>query len=79
MKFVVLAVVIALVWWVLLRRPRDGGRGRKGRAPPAAPTAFLVCANCGVHLPATDAVKDGALAYCSDAHRLAGPSDPGRR
>ena len=79
MKFLVLAVVIALVWWVLLRRPRSGGGGRKNRAPTATPTAFLVCANCGVHLPSTDAVRDGALAYCSDAHRLAGPTDPGRR
>lgn len=78
MKYIVLAVVIALVWWVLLRRPRRGG-GRASRTPPATPTAFLVCAHCGVHLPSTDAVRDGALAYCSDAHRLAGPAEPGRR
>lgn len=79
MKFLVLVVVIALVWWVLLRRPRSGGGVRKGRAPTSTPTAFLVCANCGVHLPSNDAVREGALAYCSDAHRLAGPADPGRR
>jgi hypothetical protein len=28
-----------------------------------------------VHLPMNDAILDGPTAYCSEAHRLAGPRD----
>jgi uncharacterized protein len=78
MKYVVLVVVIVLAWWLLLRRPHRGGGRRADRASPKGPTTFLVCAHCGVHVPAPDAVRDGELSYCSDAHRLAGPQDSAR-
>jgi uncharacterized protein len=39
---------------------------------------MLACAHCGVHLPSADALRDAAgRAYCSDAHRLAGPRSGG--
>ncbi|HET7528448.1 MAG TPA: PP0621 family protein [Burkholderiaceae bacterium] len=41
------------------------------------PQAFARCAHCGVHLPVGDAVMDRGIAYCSEAHRLAGPKDHG--
>jgi uncharacterized protein len=73
-RFLILALVVGLVLWLLF------GRSRKRTADPAQrqqPTAFAVCAHCGVHLPMNDAVLDGQTAYCSDAHRLAGPRDRG--
>jgi uncharacterized protein len=72
LRFVILALVVALLLWLLF------GRSRKRKMDSAQlqqPTAFAVCAHCGVHLPMTDAVLDGQTAYCSDAHRLAGPRD----
>jgi uncharacterized protein len=77
MKFlIVLVVVVGLLWW-LLARPRKAS-ARTGRS--ATPTvAFVACAHCGVHLPGSDALMDGERAYCSEAHRLAGPSDPNER
>jgi len=76
-RFVILVLVVGLLWWLLF------GRSRKRRADGAAarqtppPAAFAVCAHCGVHLPMNDAVLDGQIAYCSDAHRLAGPRERG--
>jgi uncharacterized protein len=75
MKYLLVLLVVVVVLWLMLRgreasvsSPRRRGRGR------AAPQAMVVCAHCGVHLPGTEALTDSrGLAYCSDAHRLAGP------
>jgi len=67
-----------VAWWLL--RPRrkvappaspDGARGRDGAA--ASPEAMVDCAACGLHFPASEAVRDGARVYCCTAHRDAGP------
>jgi uncharacterized protein len=84
MKFVVLLIVVVggLLWLAMGRRktPPDSAPKRdaaKAAAPGAAQTV-LACAHCGVHLPAADALRDAAgHAYCSDAHRLAGPRSGG--
>jgi uncharacterized protein len=76
-RFLILALVVGLVVWLLFGRSRkrraDGAKAEATRSP----TAFAVCAHCGVHLPMNDAVLDGQTAYCSDAHRLAGPRQRG--
>jgi uncharacterized protein len=74
MKFlVVLLVVVGMGWWLLGRR---GGtppvHRRRGKAAPKV-MAMVECAHCGVHLPSSDAVFDGATPYCGEPHRLAGP------
>jgi len=73
-RFLILALVVGLLLWLLFGRSR---KRTADSAPPQRPTAFTVCAHCGVHLPINDAVLDGQTAYCSDAHRLAGPRDRG--
>jgi uncharacterized protein len=80
MKFLLLLLVVigALAWLGLARRkPRardDAAAPPAKPAPNPPPQAMLSCAHCGVHLPAPDALKDQAgRAYCSDAHRQAGP------
>lgn len=70
MKFVLVLVVVVVVLWWLMRRP-SASRPRSQAPPPTA--TFVTCAHCGVHLPAGDAISDGRLHYCSEAHRLAGP------
>ena len=85
LMWVVLGVI---VWRFFFKpRPRVGPGTRPGAAPgagrppggPATPAIakaepMVDCAHCGVHLPASEAVRDGAsTAYCSVEHRAAGP------
>ena len=72
-------VVLGFVaWWLLRPRraapppaPRADAPGRA--AAGAAPEAMVDCACCGLHFPASEAVRDGARVYCCSAHRDAGP------
>ena len=72
-------VVLGLVaWWLLRPRrkvtPPTTQAGAPGRAAAgAAPEAMVDCASCGLHFPASEAVRDGARLYCCTAHRDAGP------
>ena len=83
MKFLLLLLVVGVGLWMLLSRLR-GPRGgepdddaERPKKPAAKPVEMVVCAHCGVHLPATDALVLGPLLYCSDAHRRLGPApDP---
>ena len=81
MKFLVLLLVllVAVAWLAIGRRrerrdesPPPAAPSRQ--APTARPATMLACAHCGVHLPGSEALRDAdGRAYCSDAHRLAGP------
>jgi len=69
MKFaLVLVAVIVLLW--LLR----GTFNRRVKPPPAKPKhplPMLACAQCGVHLPAHEALPGRGGVFCGDAHRSA--------
>jgi uncharacterized protein len=78
-RLLVWIVVGIVAWWIL--RPR-----RKITPPPgsaqgpaaagktgAAPEAMVDCAACGLHFPASEAVRDGVHVFCCTAHRDAGP------
>jgi uncharacterized protein len=79
----VLLVIVGAVWWASARqRTRNKSLHKNSHDPlrdaatpvDAAVTAMLVCAQCHVHLPATDAVFDKAgRAYCSLEHCASGP------
>jgi uncharacterized protein len=75
-KFLVVLVVVVVGLWILLGRTTRRGtvRETQRRPPPVTGQTMVACAHCGVHLPRSDAVADGALVYCSEAHRIAGPS-----
>ena len=76
-RLLILVLVVGLVLWLLFGRSRRRSGDGSATGRPPQPAAFAVCAHCGVHLPMNDAVLDGQTAYCSDAHRLAGPRDRG--
>ncbi len=74
--FLVLAVVWVAIWlWRKNRREEmqeRAARTPRPAAPPAvgAPQAMVRCAHCGLHLPASDAVRGtDDTPYCSAAHR----------
>ncbi len=70
MKYLVLLVVVGgVMWWMLSRRPVVKQRKRQTQAPQH----MVVCAHCKVHLPAPEATLSDGMAYCSEAHRVAGP------
>lgn len=74
---VVLLALLLLVWLVLGSVRRRGQRGQPPAPPVPAPAltieGMVVCAHCGVHLPASLALATQEAAYCSAAHRDAGP------
>jgi uncharacterized protein len=75
LRYLILILVVALLVWLLMGRSRKRAAQRRDTHRSAQPATFAVCAHCGVHLPMNDAVLDGPIAYCSDAHRLAGPRE----
>jgi uncharacterized protein len=76
MKFLLLLVIVVFAFWLLKTRGRAAPPPRRKDPPkdPQATTQMVACVHCGLHLPQADAVQDAdGRAYCSPAHRLAGP------
>ncbi len=81
MKYLLVLLVVVGALWLMFGRSRRVGGGAKpvqptNKKPPpdGTPQAMLACAHCGVHLPQGDALQDPqGRAFCSEAHRLAGP------
>lgn len=84
MKFLLWAVLIGAVIWVL----RNKQKAAQSRVQPRQPSSFphntpdtssasekrgetmLRCAHCGTHFPASEAVFDAARSpFCSSEHR----------
>lgn len=80
MKLVVVLIAVLLLVWLLLGSSRRRAQQQRREAPAARPAAqvegMVACAHCGVHLPASLAVNTLGHAYCSAAHREAGPRTP---
>jgi uncharacterized protein len=79
-KFIVLLAVVFLIVWLV----RGGRPGRSAPPPPSAPSAppppanasatpdtIVACAQCGLHLPKTDALPGRGGVFCGEAHRSA--------
>lgn len=74
MKYVILLVVVLVVLGIWRKR-RDQAPGTpSARRPTPEPQAMLACAHCGVHVPQKDAVIAQGEAFCSEAHRILGPT-----
>lgn len=72
MKYVllVLVVVVGVLWLARMSRRRA--------LPPKPPAGevprhetMLACAQCGVHLPRSDALPGRGGVFCNEAHRAA--------
>jgi len=71
MKYLLLLALLGGLFFVLgarRGRPREP-EARTPPPPPAAPRAMLRCAECGLHLPADEALPGRGGVFCSAAHR----------
>ena len=77
MKYLVVVLVVVVVGWLLLRPRKNAPPKAPQRAQPEKPglQEMLQCRHCGVHLPRAEALVDERGAFCSEAHRLAGPRE----
>jgi uncharacterized protein len=78
MKYLLVLAVIVIAIWHWRKKEELRERPQQQRRRPAAlapPTEMVRCAHCGLHLPATDAIRgsgsNGGRFYCSAAHRKA--------
>jgi uncharacterized protein len=70
------AVLGFVAWWLLRPRRAVPPPRATSSAPAVAPLEAMVdCASCGLHFPASEAVRDGARIYCCTAHRDKGTRD----
>jgi uncharacterized protein len=67
LKYVVLAVVIVLAYFIIKSHLKKAGRSRDRRALKGED--MVRCVQCGVHLPRSESVMSGELFYCSPDHR----------
>jgi uncharacterized protein len=70
MKFLLLFFIfMVLLWqWRHAREQKVNLAARKN-APAKSTVEMVECAQCGVHLPANDALKGANGFYCSAQHR----------
>jgi uncharacterized protein len=70
MKYLLLLALLAGLFFMLGAK-RGRPREPEARTPPPAPKpqAMLRCAECGLHLPADDALPGKGGVFCSAAHR----------
>lgn len=71
MKYLLLIIVLAVVFYLLGQRRQRPPEAPA--APPASPRpqAMLSCAQCGLHLPSSDALPGRGGVFCSAEHRAA--------
>jgi uncharacterized protein len=69
--WIALAVLVVAAIRSKLRtiaRDSQGASGQAPAAPPAEAESMARCAHCGLHFPASEAVRADGLDYCSPAH-----------
>lgn len=70
MKYLLLLAVLAVFFFMLgARRSRPSEPEARKPETPAPPKAMLRCAECGMHLPADEALPGKGGVFCSAAHR----------
>ncbi len=74
-KALIVALAVALLLWLLFGRGRrSSGDEASRRSEQGQVESMVTCAQCGVHLPRTDALAARGLHYCSAEHRDGPPA-----
>ncbi|HEY4371271.1 MAG TPA: PP0621 family protein [Burkholderiales bacterium] len=68
--FIIVLIAVAIAWLRARARAEEGAAQAAQRpAGQAEPERMVSCAQCGLHLPASEAVFDaGGVAYCGAPH-----------
>ncbi|CAG2152844.1 PP0621 family protein [Cupriavidus numazuensis] len=79
--FILLAVVLGVFWWLRSRAEAQREQASRAARPAPAPRddqaeTMVQCAQCGVHLPQSEAIAWRGLHYCRRSHL---PDDSGDR
>ena len=69
-KLLLLLLLGAVIYFLL--RPRSTREGRPSHGAPAED--MVACARCGLNVPRSEAVQSQGFVFCSDEHRVLGPS-----
>lgn len=71
MKFLAWLLLILLVIWAIRSSAgRNSMRSHKAAMPRLdEPELMVQCAHCGVHFPASEAISQSDLSFCSEEHR----------
>lgn len=71
-RLIFLLLIVGVVWFVVKNYLRKQAL-RERREPPAQQRVNRIvrCAQCDVHLPEEDAVRDGDTWFCTMAHKQA--------
>ena len=63
-------IIILIGVWLVLRVIKRALAVRSAPPPKQVSVAKMVaCAYCGVHVPETEAIRDGDKMYCCEEHR----------
>lgn len=73
-KYLLILAIVAVIWAVARGQRRQSHPTRRKAKPAAPPQNMVACARCGVHLPESDALREGRHFYCCTAHRDQGPA-----
>lgn len=68
-QFLRLVIILIGLWLVLTLVKRALASRRKSPSDKPAVAKMVACARCGVHIPESEAVRDGNKYYCSEEHR----------
>ena len=68
-KLLLIALAVALLVWLIFGRRRDAPPRKRGGPPATGAEEMVSCAQCGVHLPRSEALAARGLHYCSGSHR----------
>ena len=63
MKFLLLLLAVAFIWWYLRSRP-----SAPRRPSPPPPQEMVACHHCGLHVPEDEAVHHQGHTYCCPEH-----------
>ena len=74
---VLILLVVAIVW--LLRRALGRAERDAPAARPPVEGDLVSCAQCGLHLPRSEAREHLGAVYCTDEHARLGPRGPSSR
>ncbi|MFC3109092.1 PP0621 family protein [Undibacterium arcticum] len=81
MRLLVWLVLGLLVYFALRSKLRSSGHAASTPQQPhpaqtgdqgshASAEAMVICAHCGIYIPASEAISQSGRIFCSDEHRL---------